>query len=230
MTLAFCRCGHTRDGHVPGGGCAHVNQPSKRFAAGARCHCPRFVANAELGDAEVFLAKQLNHAVRKEGLDLERVDRDDLLQVMRISLWRASTKYDSRSHIRFGSYASFEVYNDAIDELRSSRMFGRHGQHRLPTLQSDANGDAWDIDPVDPLDADDAGARRLERVVAEFTVDPPDAGDVALRWALAEDDREALRAAGNGSGGPDRGASARTRRAAWSDGLSALISTTEEAA
>lgn len=237
MTLAFCRCGHTRDQHRPGVGCHHENQASKRFAASARCVCARFVFDPLLDDAEAFIGKQLSAIVRKEGLALEPVDRDELLQVMRISLWRASVKYDSRSHIRFGSWAAFEVYNDAIDELRSSRMFGRHGQHRLPAaLPSHADGD-WNIDPVDPLDADDAWTGRLERVVAELTLDPPDVGSLDLGRALSEVDREALRAAGNGRRGTACGASARARRPAWSDGLTAhwavarrLPTTTEEAA
>jgi hypothetical protein len=181
--LELCRCGHQADEHAAGRGCNHTNAPSKRFPTGARCACARFNYDPDLADSEVFLAKQLNAAIRNQGLQLEQVDRDELTQVMRISLWRASTKYDSRSHIRFGSFASFEVYNDAIDELRSKRMFGRHGEYRLQPLERvDDDDTAWNVDPVDPLDHHDAAQGRLDRVVAELTVDPADAGSVDLRW------------------------------------------------
>lgn len=221
--LAFCRCGHTRDDHVAG--CTHVNT-SRRFPTDQRCTCKRFTYDPLLDDAEAFLGKQYNHLRRKECLDLDDADKQDLLQVMRISLWRASCKYDSRSHIRFGSFAAFEVYNDAIDELRSARMFGRHGQYRLqPALARDIDNDSWNVDPVDPLDVADGGAGRLERVVAELTVDAPDVGDVVVGWALTDDDRRALRSAAPDG---DREAERVTRRArepAWSGSLAALTGT-----
>lgn len=225
--LAFCACGHTRDEHIAG--CTHINAASKRFPLAARCTCARFTLNEQMQDAEVFLAKHLHSVEHKVGR-LEQADRDDLLQVMRIALWKTSAKYDSRSHIRFGSYASFEVYNDAIDEIRSSRMFGRHGQHRLQPLVVQGDDDSWFVDPVDPLDQRDSGAGRLERVVSEFTVDAPDAGDIALRWALAEDDRAVVGAAGERRGATTDGAANGDRDAAWASGLTALTSTEEEAA
>jgi DNA-directed RNA polymerase specialized sigma24 family protein len=225
--LAFCRCGHVRDDHVAG--CTHVNS-SRRFDADARCTCRRFTYDALLDDAEAFVAKQLHQIMRKEGVPLDDVDKQDLLQVMRISLWRASAKYDSRSHIRFGSFAAFEVYNDAIDELRSARMFGRHGQYRLQPLLAHNDDDTWIIDATDPLDDDAAGSRRLERVIAELTVDAPDAGDIDLRWALTDGDREALGAAAVDGDGTDASATRGARDPAWDRGLSALISTRGAAA
>lgn len=226
--LAFCRCGHTRDDHVAG--CTHLNS-SKRFPTSARCACKRFTYDPQLDDAEAFVGKQLNHIIRKEGISLDDADKQDLLQVMRISLWRASCKYDSRSHIRFGSYAAFEVYNDAIDELRSARMFGRHGQYRLqPALARNDDNDSWNVDPVDPIDVADGGAGRLERVVAELTVDAPDVGDVVVGWALTDDDRRALRSAARDGDSTAESTPAGARGPAWGLGLAALISTRGAAA
>lgn len=231
--LEFCRCGHTRDEHVAGLGCNHTNAASKRFSTQAPCACARYRADARLDDSEVFLAKQLNAIIRGEGLDLARVDRDDLLQVMRISLWRASAKYDSRSHIRFGSFASFEVYNDAIDELRSKRMFGRHGEYRVespPPTPEDQPGE-WNFekrDPLDELDDDAAGSRRLERAITGISVDAEDIGSLSLGWALAADDllgdgpirehgKRAHPGPAGGAGGPG-----------WVAGLAALLHHTHE--
>lgn len=226
-TLVFCACGHTRDEHTAAG-CAHVNAASKRFPVAAPCACRRFTLNPLLEDAEAFIAKTLNQIIRKEGIpDVSHADREDLTQVMLLSLWKASAKYDSRSHIRFGSYASFEVYNDAIDEIRSSRMYGRHGQHRVQPHTVRSDDDTWAIDPIDPLDEGDRGEGRLERVVAELTVDAPDAGDVALRWALAEDDRDALRTPRERRSATPGGAPRGTGSPAWASGLTAL--TTKEA-
>jgi DNA-directed RNA polymerase specialized sigma24 family protein len=229
--IAYCGCGHALDQHIRGGVCQHVNRPSKRIPTSAPCGCRHFHPNPGITDSDEFVAKQVNHVVRKLGVPLEPVDREDLAQVMRISLWKASEKYDSRSHIQFGSFAAFELYQDAIDELRSPRMFGRHGQHRLPpALASAADDDSWIIDPVDPQDAHDHGDGRLARVVAEFTVDPPDAGSVDLRWATSDRDREALRAAGERRRRPDQSPEDGARVPAWHRGLAALTTTTEEAA
>lgn len=226
--LAFCRCGHTRDDHVAG--CTHLNT-SKRFPDSARCACKRFGYDPQLDDAEAFVGKQLNHIIRKEGISLDDADKQDLLQVMRISLWRASCKYDSRSHIRFGSYAAFEVYNDAIDELRSARMFGRHGQYRLqPQLARDTDNDSWNVDPVDPIDLADGGAGRLERVVAELTVDAPDVGDVVVGWALTDGDRASVEAVVDRRVGDVARPETGYRGPAWDRGLQALIATRGAAA
>lgn len=229
--VAYCGCGHVAGEHRPGLGCQHVNAASKRFPTSAGCHCGRFKANAEMGDPGEFVVKQLNHIVAKQGIPLEPVDRDDLLQVMHVSLWRAALKYDSRSHIRFGSFAAFELYQDAIDELRSARMFGRHGQHRLPSPAPSApDADSWHIDPIDPQDEHDRGEGRLARVVAEFTVDPPDAGSVDLRWAESQRDREAVTAVRERRLAAREGAEGGDLGAAWQRGLAALTTTTEEAA
>lgn len=230
--VAYCGCGHTLDDHVRGAVCRHVNRASKRFPTSAPCGCRRFHPCPGLPDSEEFLAKQLNALIAKQRLSLESVERDDLLQVMRISLWRASAKYDSRSHIRFGSYAAMEVCNDAIDEMRSARMFGRQGQHRLPPplpSPTDADGN-WDFEQPDPQDEHDRGDGRLARVVAELTIDAPDAGSVDLRWAESQRDSEAIRAV------RDRRLSTREsvedgdHGAAWQRGLAALTTTHEEAA
>lgn len=223
--LEFCRCGHTRDSHVPGVGCDHVNA-SRRHPEAKRCTCSRFGVDGDLADSEVFLAKQLNHVVRKEGLDLQPVERDELMQVMRISLWRASTKFDSRSHIRFGSFASFEVYQDAIDELRSRRMFGRRGEYRLQPLPAPPDADdSWIIDQADPLE-DDLGAGRLARVVAELTIDPPDAGSVDLRWASTSRDRAALGTVRERRRSEAEAAEGGDRRPGWRLSLYRLVSAT----
>jgi len=232
--LEFCACGHVPGDHVAGRGCQHVNKPSKRFSASARCHCSRFAVHPELADAEVFLTKQMNHVVRKQGLSLEQVERDELLQVMRISLWRASAKFDSRSHIRFGSFASYELYQDAIDEMRHSRMFGRQGQYRLQPLVAHDEDDSWFIDLVDPLENDETPAARLradrlDRTIPELVVDPPDPGDIDARWAFTDRDREALRTVVVGGRGSREGTAHRARGTAWADGLTALISTKEAA-
>jgi DNA-directed RNA polymerase specialized sigma24 family protein len=228
--LAFCRCGHVDTEHRAGVGCTHIND-GRKFPASAPCACRRFELDAHMLDAEEFLAKQLNHLRTKEGLSLEPVEREDLLQVMRISLWRASTKYDSRSHIRFGSFAAFEVYNDALDELRSARMFGRRGQHRLPPMASSANSDDdFSSDAADPVDSHDGGEGRLARVVAELTVDPADAGSVDLRWAAAEGDREAVRAVAERHQRTVEGAESGARAPTWHRGLAAFTHIEEVAA
>jgi hypothetical protein len=229
--VVYCDCGHTGDEHRPGLGCQHVNPESKRFPSSAGCHCGRLTPNGDIGDPDEFVAKQLNHVVAKQRLPLEPVDRVDLVQVMGVSLWRAARKYDSRSHIRFGSFAAFELYQDALDEIRSSRMFGRQGQHRLPPpLPSGTDGDEWHIDPIDPHDEQDRGENRLARIVAELTVDPPDAGTVDLRWVKSQGDCETLRAARERRYAAGEGAEGGDRVPAWHLGLAALTATIEEAA
>jgi DNA-directed RNA polymerase specialized sigma24 family protein len=226
--LEICTCGHLRDQHPVG--CIHINRRRNFILESEVCKCALY-RPAELGDTEVFLAKTLNKLAAKEGIPLEQVERDDLLQVMRIALWGAARKYDSRSHITFGSFAAFEVYNDAIDEMRSSRMFGRQGQYRVqPALAGAADDDNWNIDPADPLDDDATGSRRLDRVVAELTVDPPDVGDVVVRWALTEADRGAVRVAAVSGLRADHRAAHRAGEPAWNAGLTALIATRGAAA
>jgi hypothetical protein len=223
--LAFCRCGHLRDEHVAGGGCIHLNKPSKRFPNQAVCACGRYATDAMLADSEAFLAKTLAALSRKERASLDEV-RDDLMQVMRISLWKASVKYDSRSHIRFGSFAAFEVYNDAIDEIRSARMFGRQGQYRVetPPPPTDEPG-KWDFearDPLDELDDDGPGSRRLERVNTGVSVDAEDIGSLALSWALAAEDRAGNRPADGFDLGSAPGSEGGASSPGWSAGLDAL--------
>jgi DNA-directed RNA polymerase specialized sigma24 family protein len=225
--LAFCRCGHLRDEHIAGGGCIHLNRASKRYPTEAVCACTRYTVDPLLDDSEAFIAKTLNQVARKEGIPLEQVDREDLTQVMAVSLWKASAKYDSRSHIRFGSYAAFEIYNDAIDELRSARMFGRQGQYRVetpPPTHTDETG-KWDFekrDPLDELDDDAAGSRRLERAVTGISVDAEDIGSLSVKWALAAADRVGDRPVSNHDHGTDQGATGGARSPGWAAGLDAL--------
>jgi hypothetical protein len=231
--LVYCACGHLADEHRPGLGCQHVNAASKRFAASARCHCGRFTPNAELGDPTDFVAKQLNHVLAKQKIPVEPVEREELLQVMHVSLWRAALKYDSRSHIRFGSFAAFELYQDAIDEMRSARMFGRDGKHRLPPQPpSDVDGDGnWNferLDPLDELDDDAAGSRRLERAVAGVSTDAEDVGSLSLGWALAARDRGSNGSVRDRDRQSDRTAEGRAGSPGWAVALAATRATQPE--
>lgn len=207
--LAFCACGHTRDEHLAGGQCIHLNHDTRNdnakpeVRAKARkvdevCTCSQYAPDARLTDSEDFIGKVLMKAKNREGWDFEWVEWQEALQVLRIQLWRTAAKYDSRSHIRFRVYAYFELFNDAIDHIRSER--GRHGQHRV----FDGRGfDDWSGDGDGP-----AGAGRLDSVASRDPEDDPDHWATDGGGLLAEGDRPApggvgCDGRGDGRGDPD---------------------------
>lgn len=145
-----------------------MNAASKRHPVAARCHCGRFAVSPAIGDTEAFIGRSLSALVSRQGLALEPVEADELLQVMRVALWRASRKYDSRSHIRFGSFAATFLVQRAIDELRSARMFGRRGQHRLPLLPPPAIDDGGQVvgEEADPEASEELWVSDLDLRVA----------------------------------------------------------------
>ena len=101
---------------------------------------------------------------------------------------------DKKPGIVFRPWLYQQLRSRLIDEWRSPRMFGRDGKHRVqPVPATDERDDDWHVDQRDPLDDDVTGANRLERVIAELTVDPPDPGSVLVRWALTEGDRDVVR-------------------------------------
>lgn len=111
------------------------------------------------------MGRSLSALVVRQGLGLEPVEAEELLATMRIALWQATVRYDSRSHIRFGSFAATFVVNRAIDELRSARMFGRRGQHRLPVLPPAVlleDGDQVLPEPADPSVREELWISELE--------------------------------------------------------------------
>lgn len=210
-SLTFCGCGHTPDEHLRHGQCLHVNPTNaKKQLVEELCVCEAFAVDARLPDGEDFARRVLQKVIAKEAVPLERVDLEDVLQVMFMQLWRASAKYDSRSHIRFRVYAYYELFNDAIDEIR--RAFGRHGQHRVYDPRSGGS------DAV--ADGDSAGRRQGEPASR-------DPGDDHEHWLadvgglLAGGDREEAGHVG-ADGGPAgerddaraRGRSGRTDRRA----------------
>lgn len=190
VALELCRCGHLADEHVPGAGCRHENQASRRHAVTARCACGRYAPDERLTDSEDFIGKLLEKVLAREGIPVEPVERAEALQVLRIQLWRTSCKYDSRSHIRFRVYAYFELYNDAIDHFRSER--GRHGQHRV----FDARFELPDVD----LDDAAAGADRLDGAASPDPADDPESWAADAGGLLAEGDRAPARPLGRQGG------------------------------
>jgi hypothetical protein len=121
-------------------------------------------------------------------------------------------RVSAKPYLQFDLWLRSALRCDLIDFWRSPAGFGRHGQHRIAAIpDTDDHDDEWFVDQRDPLDADDAGASRLERVIAEFTVDPPDAGDVALRWVLTEGDRQAVQTLRGLGGDTGPGAQERAR-------------------
>lgn len=202
--LVICACGHTVESHLAGRDCIHLNHDTRNESAKADvrakarnvddlCTCTRFQPDPRLPDGEVFVRRVLQKVLAKEALPVEQVDIDESLAVLFRQLWRTSEKYDSRSHVRFRVYAYLELYNDAIDHVRSD--WGRHGQHRV----------------FDPRAGDEDGfgdgAAFVDR---SDSVASPHAGDDPDHWAtdfgglLAEADRPDLEASGRAGRGDGR--------------------------
>lgn len=219
LMLAFCACGHTRDEHRAGGACTHTNHDTRNDSAKAevrakarkldeQCACTRYAPDARLTDSEDFIGKVLRKAKNREGWEFEWVEWQEAVQVLGIQLWRTAEKYDSRSHIRFRVYAYFELFNDAIDHIRSTR--GRHGQHRvfdarvLDDWSGDGDGPAG-LDQSDSLASTDAG-------------DDPDHWATDFGGLLTEGDQPPVEdlgraGGGDGDGDPGRGDRAGVRSA-----------------
>lgn len=124
--------------------------------------------------------------------DFSPADFDETLGWLLGEVIVLEARFEQRPGIIFRPWLFQRLCWAVIDHWRS--FYGRNGQHRVPPLPPiEGDDDSWDVEQRDPMDDDRSGASRLERVVAEFTVDPPDARDVALRWVLTDGDREALR-------------------------------------
>lgn len=189
-----------------------VTAHTRRY--GIQQQLPRKWAVRNVNDVEAFCQRVVERACQRSRMPrLERADLAEaighLLGQVAILDQQFDAKQAAKPYLIFDLWLWRELTCDLIDFWRT--FYGRQGQHRVTALPPPTghNDDEWFIDQRDPLDEDDAGASRLERVVAELTVDPPDVGDVFSRWLLTEGDLAALRAVGGHGRDEAAGAAAR---------------------